>query len=111
MQIKSDLSDFLCSKLLATPKRFIMKKQKRVESPRHYVIYTYDLTKTSSKSKKVRFVYLLKGRKREKGLVKKMCGDFLVPGCFIIPIRNDEEMQEVFAKWNIPYKRKEVLLL
>jgi len=88
-----------------------MKKQKRVESPRHYVIYTYDLTKTSSKSKKVRFVYLLKGRKREKGLVKKMCGDFLVPGCFIIPIRNDEEMQEVFAKWNIPYKRKEVLLL
>ncbi len=87
-----------------------MAQLQELNSPRHYVIYTYDLTRTSA-SNKVRFVYLLKGRKGEKGLVQKLKGSFLAPGCFQIPISNDQELQEIFQKWKIPYIKKEVLLL
>ncbi|MFC1732276.1 hypothetical protein ACFL6I_18385 [candidate division KSB1 bacterium] len=72
------------------------------------VVYTYDLSKAKS-STKVRFVYLLKGRRDEDGLVKQFKGKFIAPGCFILPIKKDKEMQEVFQKWNIKPKRIEVV--
>ena len=74
-----------------------------------YALYTYDLTK-KSKSHKVRFVYCLKGRHKEKGLVKTYNGKFLAPGCFIIPINHDKDIQEVFALWKINYKKKLILM-
>lgn len=72
------------------------------------VIYTYDL-KSQPKSHAVRFVYLLKGRDGQPGLVKGFKGCFLAPGCFILPIANDREMQEVFNLWKIPFKRRLIL--
>ena len=57
-------------------------------------LYYYDLSK-ESKSKKVRFVYLLKGRRKGQGIIARFKGSFLVPGCFIIPVRYDAEMQEI----------------
>jgi len=71
-------------------------------------LYTYDLSK-QSKSKAVRFVYLLKGRKKDLGMVKEFKGSFLAPGCFILPIRKDKEMQEIFKLWQIKFKRKLIL--
>lgn len=71
-------------------------------------IYYYDLSK-EPKSKKVRFVYLLKGRKKGEGIITRFKGSFLVPGCFTIPINKDEEMQEILEKWQIKYKRKLML--
>ena len=73
-----------------------------------FVLYTYDLTKQST-SYKVRFVYLLKGRPGEKGIVEQYKGRFLAPGCFMIPVLHDKEIQEIFAKWSIPYKRIPIL--
>ncbi len=72
------------------------------------VLYTYNLTK-QTKSKKVRFVYCLKGRGKEKGLIHYYKGKFLAPGCFIVPVKYDKEIQSVFKLWNIPYKRKLML--
>ncbi|MBD3249783.1 hypothetical protein GF336_07085 [Candidatus Woesearchaeota archaeon] len=72
------------------------------------VLYTYNL-KNIKKSNAVRFVYLLKGRSKEKGIIKEFKGTFLAPGCFIIPIKHDKEMQEIFTTWKIPYKRKLIL--
>ena len=74
-----------------------------------FVLYVYNLTK-QPKSKKVRFVYVLKGRGKESGLVKEFKGEWLAPGCFMIPLKNDKEMQEVFDHWKIPYKRKLMLI-
>ena len=68
------------------------------------VLYTYSLLK-QPKSKAVRFVYCLKGRGDEKGLVIQYKGKFLAPSCFTIPIKYDKEMQSVFKLWRIPYKR------
>ena len=71
-------------------------------------LYTYDLKK-QLKSKAVRFVYLLKGRNDQKGIISEFKGKFLAPGCFIIPIKKDKELQEIFALWKIPFKRKLML--
>ena len=73
-----------------------------------YVLYSYDLSKLKP-SEKVKFVYLLKGRKVE-GIVKKMNGEWIIDSCFIIPIQKDSEMLIILKKWAIPFKRKEVLI-
>lgn len=73
-----------------------------------YVIYSYNLSEIRP-SKKVRFVYLLKGRK-EPGIVKKINGEWLADSCFIIPMEKDSEMLVIFKKWSIPFKRKEALI-
>ncbi len=70
-----------------------------------FALYTYDLSK-QPKSKAVRFVYLLKGRADDKGIIQEFNGKFLAPGCFIIPIKKDKEMREIFAYWKISFKRK-----
>lgn len=74
-----------------------------------YVLYSYDLSKLKS-SEKVKFVYLLKGRKKEPGIIKKMDGEWIADSCFIIPIQKDSEMLSILKKWQIPFKRKEALI-
>ena len=71
-------------------------------------LYTYSLSK-QSKSIAVRFVYLLKGRAKEPGIIKEFKGSFLAPGCFIIPVKKDKEMQEIFSYWKIPFKKMQML--
>lgn len=75
---------------------------------RHLAIFTYDLSKLD-KVTKVRFVYVLKGRKGEKGLVLELGGHFLVPGCFLLPIEKSAEIESVFDMWKVTYKKEEVL--
>ncbi len=72
------------------------------------VIYNYSLSK-QKKSVAVRFVYLLKGRTKGEGIVDEFKGTFLAPGCFIIPIKHDAEMQDIFHKWKMPFKRRLIL--
>lgn len=74
-----------------------------------YVLYSYNLSKLKP-SEKVRFVYLLKGRKKEAGIIEKMNGEWITDSCFIIPIQKDSEMLIILKKWLIPFKRKEVLV-
>ncbi len=75
-----------------------------------WTLYTYDLSKLK-KSKKVRFVYLLKGRGEEKGIVEQLDGKFIAPGSFIIPIAKDREIIEIFDSWKIKYTRKKIMLM
>lgn len=73
-----------------------------------YVLYSYDLSKLKP-SDKVKFVYLLKGRK-EEGIVKKLKGEWIADSCFIISIQSDSEISAILKKWLVQYKRKEVLI-
>lgn len=73
-----------------------------------YVLYSYNLSKLKA-SEKVKFVYLLKGRK-EKGIIEKMDGEWIADSCFIISIQKDSEMLIILKKWQVPFKRKEVLI-
>jgi len=72
------------------------------------ILYSYDLSNLAA-SKKVRFVYLMKGRK-EKGMVEKIGGEWMTDSCFIIPIIKDSEILSILKKWQINYKRKEILI-
>jgi len=73
-------------------------------------LFTYDLSKLDNVTK-VRFVYVLKGRKPGDGLVTKFGGRFLVPGCFIVPFSKAHEVEAIFKLWKIPYKKEEIILL
>lgn len=81
-----------------------------MQKGREKVLYTYDLASLES-SKKVRAVYILKGRNKEKGIVKEMNGEFLANGCFMLPLKHDKEMQEIMKKWNIRFKRRTIMLI
>jgi len=73
-----------------------------------YVIYTYDISKLKP-SNRVRFVYLLKGREKGKGLIDQLRGKFLAPGCFYISKDHDKEIKKVFKDWKISNYAREVI--
>lgn len=73
-------------------------------------LYSYDLSSEEG-AKKVKFVYLLRGRNSSDGLVKEWKGEFISNSSFITPIEKDEEIMEVMNKWKIKYKRKKLLLM
>lgn len=80
-----------------------MKKEEKV-------LFWYDLTSLKP-SHKVRFVYTLKGRKGETGLIEKFGGEFLVNGCFILPAEKEKEMREVFKFWKVKFKNKKIMVI
>ena len=73
-----------------------------------YSIYSYNLSKIKA-SEKVKFVYLLKGRK-DRGIIERLGGEWLADSCFLAPIDKDKEIFEIFKKWKVPYKKKEALI-
>jgi len=75
-----------------------------------FYLYSYNISKINP-SNRVRFVYVLKGRGEEKGLVKNLKGRFLANACFIIPIKHDNEIQKVFEYWKVPFKRIKIMLI
>lgn len=74
------------------------------------LLYSYDISKEAP-SKKVRFVYLLRGRNGTEGLVKNYSGEFVSNSAFLIPIEKDKEIQEVFDQWKIKYSRRRFMLM
>lgn len=75
-----------------------------------FVMYSYDLTNLK-KSNRVRFVYVLKGRNKEKGIVKEFKGKFIQPGVFILPIKHDKDLLEIFKTWKVKFSRKPIMLM
>lgn len=75
-----------------------------------YYLYSYNISKLKP-SNRVRFVYVLKGRGEEKGIIKKLNGKFLAPACFIIPIKQEKEIQKVFDYWKVPFKKVKIMLM
>ncbi|PIN77634.1 hypothetical protein COV15_01760 [Candidatus Woesearchaeota archaeon CG10_big_fil_rev_8_21_14_0_10_34_12] len=73
-----------------------------------YILYSYNLSGLKS-SEKVKFVYLMKGRKN-KGIIDKWFGEWIADSCFIIPVEKDSEMIAILKKWQVPFKRKEALI-
>ncbi len=70
-------------------------------------LYVYDLRKMTP-SEKVRFIYTFKGR-NGMGIVKRLGGEFIADGCFLIPIEKDGEILEIFEQWHAPFVRRLIL--
>lgn len=75
-----------------------------------WLLFSYHLPQNDH-SRKVRFVYLLRGRKNDSGLVKRWGGEFISNSAFMLPVNKDNEAQEVFNTWKIDFKRRKVLLM
>ena len=73
------------------------------------VLFWYDLTSLKA-SQKVRFVYAIKGRKGDSGMIEKFGGEFLVNGCFILPIEKEKEMKEIFRFWKVKFKSRGIII-
>jgi len=74
-----------------------------------YVLFTYSITKLD-KSKKVRFVYLLKGRRGDPGIIEEFKGKFLAPGCFIVPTNKSKEVIQIFKLWKVRPKTMNITI-
>jgi len=77
---------------------------------RAFTLYTYNLKKEQP-SKKVRFVYLLKGRKGDEGIVRQFKGRYISPSSFLLPAAKDEEMIEILKQWGIKFYREKLFLM
>ena len=74
------------------------------------VLYTYGLTQLDN-SKKVRFVYALKGRSNSDGLINKLKGEFLVNGCFIVSVSYEKEVDLFLRYWKVQFTKKRIKLI
>jgi len=72
-------------------------------------LFIYSLKKFSN-TKRVKFHYVLKGRYGQKGILGELKGEFLGTGSIIITSENEDKLKEVFDKWDVDYKVKNVLI-
>ena len=71
-------------------------------------LFMYNL-KDFSPSKRVRFHYMLKGRKSE-GVLKEVEGKFIGTGSILVPTSKEDILKEVFEQWNVDYKIERILV-
>ena len=60
-------------------------------------------------SNRVRFHYLLKGRRGSDGLLKEVGGEFLGTGAILVPMEKEDAVREIFDRWKVGYKVEKVL--
>jgi len=75
---------------------------------RGYSIFMYNLMNLNH-NEKTRFTYALIGRRGEKGMLKNSDAVFLGKGAVKIPIENSIIFEDFLKRWNINYKKKDIL--
>jgi predicted nucleotidyltransferase len=58
---------------------------------------------------KIKFSYALRGRNEKGGILREVNGEYLGKGCIMVPVENEDEIREFFARWNIPFNRRRIL--
>lgn len=86
------------------------KKLSEIYGMKSYSLFSYNI-KNLPNSKKVRLLYLLKGRRNENGVVKDFDGEFVGTNAFIIPVEKDKEMLEILEMWEVKFERKQIFLI
>ena len=61
-------------------------------------------------NEKVRFIYSLRGRRKEGGILKKLNALELAPGIVLVPISATFEFKEFLSRWGLDYERAPVLM-
>ena len=73
-----------------------------------YSLFWYNLNGLTH-TQKVRFNYILSGRKDMKGMIKELKGERLVSGAVKIPILKSLEFEEILKANSVNYKKKDIL--
>ena len=58
---------------------------------------------------KIKFSYALRGRNKNDGILKEVKGEYLGKGSLIVPVENEDEIREFFARWNVSFSRRRIL--
>jgi len=58
---------------------------------------------------KIKFSYALRGRNEKGGILREVNGEYLGKGCIMVPVENEDEIREFFARWNISFNRRRIL--
>lgn len=73
------------------------------------VMYNYSLTSLSA-SDKVRLVNILRGKRREKGIVKSNSGKWIANQVFIAPLNTEKIFDELFNNFKIKFNKNYILI-
>ena len=74
-----------------------------------YSLFSYVLSNLNN-SQKTLFIYSLSGRGKEEGMVKKVKGQSLGKGAFLVPIENSFLFEQFLDKWKLKYNKRNVLV-
>ncbi|MDP4039157.1 MAG: nucleotidyltransferase domain-containing protein [Candidatus Pacearchaeota archaeon] len=74
-----------------------------------YSLFSYVLGNLNN-SQKTLFTYSLIGRGKEEGMVKKVKGQSIGKGAFLVPIENSVLFEDFLEKWKIKYTKKNILV-
>jgi predicted nucleotidyltransferase len=103
-------SDFLARTGILLEGESIFRDKKFCETLgfKAFSLFWYDLAGLTH-TQKVKFNYILAGRRGLKGIIKELEGERLVNGAVKIPIPHSIEFEEVLKANNIHYKKKDIL--
>lgn len=73
------------------------------------VLFKYEL-KDHSPSKKVKAVFVLRGKNKQKGMVEENGGEWLANQIFIVPPENQHIFEQFFQNFNIKYIKTHLLM-
>jgi len=72
-------------------------------------LFKYELSNLEA-SKKVKIVYILRGKNKDKGLVKENNGEWIANQVFIVPIGNESFFEKFFLKSEVKFRKFYVLI-
>ncbi len=74
-------------------------------SPR--TLFKYNL-KILKKSEKVRFLYALKGRKENEGILSRADGKYLSRNLVLVPVSKEDVFEDFLTDWKIDFEKRRV---
>ena len=74
-----------------------------------YSLFSYALGNLNNNQKTL-FTYSLIGRGKIDGMVKKVAGQSIGRGAFLVPIENSILFEQFLEKWNVKYIKKNTLI-
>jgi hypothetical protein len=81
----------------------------KVGETEKHILFTYS-TEHFAKKDKVRFYYALKGRDGKTGIVGRTNAEHLGSAVILAPANSEQEWEEFFTVWSIPFSKKSVIL-
>ncbi|ASJ01169.1 nucleotidyltransferase domain-containing protein [Thermococcus gorgonarius] len=76
---------------------------------RGYTLFRFSYS-SLPQNEKVRFIYSLRGRRKEGGILKRLNALELAPGIVLVPISATFEFAEFLRRWGLDYERAPVLM-
>ena len=72
-------------------------------------LFEYTL-KHFSPSQRVKFHYMLNGRRGSEGILKEIKGRIVGTGTIMAPVESEDKLKDIFDKWDVKYTMHRILI-